>query len=670
MRFKIGEIGLIFVPLALRIIYLLEIAKNPFFNYPILDGHTYDQLAMAIATGNVVGNTVFWQPPLYPYFMALIYAIFGHSLVWFRIVQIMIGSLNCFLAYLIAKRIFNNKVALLTFFTLSFYGPLIHFDTELLPSTLFIFLALLALYILTAKPKSNFLSGFVIGLSAITHGIGLVLALFTLTWAFFKKRAAILLLLIGIAVPIFLVMARNFIVGSDFVMIAYSSGINFYIGNNAAYDQTTNIRPGVDWQTLVNEPIMMGHTKPSEQSAYFVRKAFRYITSKPFEYLKLLIRKTLDFLNGNEIMRNQSIYPFRKYSVLLSILLFKYLIAFPYGILLPLAGVGIYLSFKNHIRITLLLVFLASIVAATIGFFVVARYRLPAIPILAMFAGYGAIEFFFKNIKDPVGWVILTVLLGISNFSTGGMEKTFNYDAYAHLAASLQEEGKLAEAEENYQIVIAMQPDHYETRNNLAVIYDMTGRPVAAFQQLIMILKSHPAYLPAVNNLGNFYNRLGIVELARRQYQRVLKIDPTSEGAKLNLRRIQEEKKTGRFTQSPLVDSLVIGLGELYNVYISQNRLALGKEIIKDVVYLKPSNVVYHNNLASIYFALGDTDSARIEFDKILEIDSTFVPALINLAYLERVQNRRSEAMRLYRKALRLDPGNSAALEAISSMQE
>ena len=50
------------------------------------DAHGYDEWARRIAGGDWIGSEVFYQAPLYPYFLGVIYAIAGRDLLIVRIV--------------------------------------------------------------------------------------------------------------------------------------------------------------------------------------------------------------------------------------------------------------------------------------------------------------------------------------------------------------------------------------------------------------------------------------------------------------------------------------------------------------------------------------------------------------------------------------------------------
>ena len=59
----------------LRSLYIWQIADAPFFELRIGDGEAYHLWAQRIAAGDWLGQDVFYQAPLYPYFLAVVYRI-------------------------------------------------------------------------------------------------------------------------------------------------------------------------------------------------------------------------------------------------------------------------------------------------------------------------------------------------------------------------------------------------------------------------------------------------------------------------------------------------------------------------------------------------------------------------------------------------------------------
>jgi len=113
------------------------------FDAPIMDAKYHDQWAQAIRHGQPFHQGPYFRAPLYPYFLALIYSLFGHSYLAPRILQFLIGSLSVVLIYFLGKRTFGPAVGRIAAVLAAVYGTFIYFEGELLIPVLIIFLDLL-----------------------------------------------------------------------------------------------------------------------------------------------------------------------------------------------------------------------------------------------------------------------------------------------------------------------------------------------------------------------------------------------------------------------------------------------------------------------------------------------------------------------------------------------
>ena len=75
----------------LRLLYLNQVETIPLFYQPAGDGRGYDEWAQRIAAGDWLGTGVFYQAPLYPYFLGVLQTLVGHDLWFVRLVQIALG---------------------------------------------------------------------------------------------------------------------------------------------------------------------------------------------------------------------------------------------------------------------------------------------------------------------------------------------------------------------------------------------------------------------------------------------------------------------------------------------------------------------------------------------------------------------------------------------------
>src|SRR6476659_2439872 len=142
---------------AIRLIYLWQIRHAPFFTLLLGDSKGYDQWARRIAAGDWVGTDVFYQAPLYPYFMGAIYAVVGPDVLAVRVCQAILGSMSCALIAHAAWRLFSKRAGIIAGLILALYPPAIFFDGLLQKTALDAFLTSLAIWIISGiitSPKS------------------------------------------------------------------------------------------------------------------------------------------------------------------------------------------------------------------------------------------------------------------------------------------------------------------------------------------------------------------------------------------------------------------------------------------------------------------------------------------------------------------------------------
>ena len=395
--------GVFVLALAIRVAYIFQIETSPLFAHPPVDGLTYVEHAQDLASGNWLGQgrEAFWQPPLYPYVLGLLYAL-SPDLFFYavRFFQALGGALLCVLTWSLGRQLFNPVVGTAAAGAAALYGPLIFFDGEILPATLGTFLNMAGLaLLLRALRRPSFLrfagAGLVFGLAVLTVATVLSFALGAASYVCYeirKQNRSLRLpsaFLLGLLLAIAPVTLRNYAIGGDAVLVSANAGINFYLGNNPDYQRTVNIRPGWEWYELLNRAKVEAQAERLvQQSDFYMDKAREYIVAQPVDYLVLLAQKTHLFWQGDEIGRNQDLYFWRRYTAILNATMWKWGIAFPFGLVGPLALVGLALAFR-HRACSLPLLFVALYALSVIAFFVTARYRLPVIPLLLVYAAYG-----------------------------------------------------------------------------------------------------------------------------------------------------------------------------------------------------------------------------------------------------------------------------------------
>lgn len=590
-RHWIGLALLAAAALTLRLAYLLQADDNPLFFHPIVDARTYVRAALHMAEGQWLGPAQpFWQPPLYPCFLAGSFALFGENYHLPRLAQALSGTAVCLLVFHLGRRAFSPAAGWIAAGAAALYGPFLYFEGELLPASLAVFLNVLALAALLwaadAPAAGRWLAaGLLLGVATLNVPSVLLFLPAALLWARLRARAslpALGALVLGIALAIAPVTLRNRVVGGEWVPISHNAGINFYIGNNPDYDHTTRIRPGRDWQELTAMPEReAGITGKGASSRYYFKRSWDFLAADPVGYGLLQLRKLRQFWRGDEIPRNLDPYFARSWSWLLQGLLWIRGLAFPFGLVGPLALTGLILYLRSpqarSPAADLLLVFAAAYMLAVVLFFVTGRYRLPAIPCLLLFAGYGVTRLSLLRgrrlalgLALPAG-LALALNTGVPAMDTEGSSQEHLYlaSAYAeqglpanalrHYDEALEKEpdheialhdagamlarrGDIRRAAETWERLLGHYPDRSDVRLRLAAMAQDTGDHVRAVRHFEQLAAGEPERTVFHARLARSRARLGDLEGAAAAYRRALELDPAARSlhgalARLEIRR-------------------------------------------------------------------------------------------------------------------------------------
>ena len=406
-----AAIVVVVVAALVRALYLFDSSDNPTFTAPIIDAHTYHELAREVAQQHTVDEDIFWQPVFYPLFLGGVYTVFGTSIAAAKILQAVLGCVTCLLVWRLGRQLFGLAAGTIAGLVLACYGPAVFFETELLATGWASFWAV-ALLLLFLRARAGGRWWLYLGLGAccalavLNRTTFLPFVLLCGVWLGWRvlpatgsRRSrsrsrpwlASLLVVLGWLACMYPVdLLRKQATGRDF-FLPTSGELNLYIGNNADFERTVTTRPGWQWTRLRTMPQRQGrgHDIPDAQR-FFKEQVIAYAKDDPLGFLGGLVQKTLHFVNSRELVRNVDIYLFHEWSPLLRVLVWKWGgFGFPFGLILPLAVVGLITGWR---RVPLpAKVFLLVFPATIILFFVAARYRLVVAPILVVLAGQGCV---------------------------------------------------------------------------------------------------------------------------------------------------------------------------------------------------------------------------------------------------------------------------------------
>jgi tetratricopeptide (TPR) repeat protein len=379
---------------AARIAYVVSVWPHAAVRYPVLDCLAYHDWALAILRGEWLGQRVYYQDPLYPFFLAGLYAVFGPDTLGVLIAQALLGAGSVVVISRIGARLGGERVGAVAGVLAASYQVFFFFDALLMKGTLKVFVFSTALWLALraiegASPLRWLAAGAALGVGCLIRPNALLFAPVLCFFAWRARPRAAVLCALGIAAAIGPSAVRNAVVGGDFVLLNSQGGQNFYIGNFRGNDGGTFVAPPflradpryeeVDFRREAERAV--GHPlRPSEVSSYWMRRGLEEIAADPLHFVRHTARKLLVFANAHEVADNES-YDFFAAHV-------SRFLAWPlpgWGALLPFALCGFAFAWRDR-RAALLIAFFAAYAAGLLPFFVLSRLRLPLVPVVIAFA--------------------------------------------------------------------------------------------------------------------------------------------------------------------------------------------------------------------------------------------------------------------------------------------
>jgi len=698
------------IALAVRLAHIWQIRQAPFFTILMGDSRAYDDWAQRIARGDWLGHDVFYQAPLYPYLLGTFYAIAGRDLFMVRVGQAVIGSVSCVLLGLAGCRLFSRRAGVIAGLGLALYAPAIFFDALVQKSVLDAFFMCLTIWLLArliTGPQTRwawFWTGIAMGGLSLTRENALVFVGVTLLWALVRRQvppegairntaaaagwrtewrtrlAAAGMFMLGLTIVLLPVAVRNSVVGGGFYLTTSQFGPNFYIGNNARADGTyMSLRFGRgapeyerEDATALAEEATGRRLSPAEVSTYWTKRALSFVRADPLAWLKLLGRKFALLWNRSEMLDTESQETHAEWSTPLR--LGGRLGHF--GVLVPLALLGLILTWPLRDRLWVIYGISAAYAASVVMFYVFARYRYPLVPFLLLFAAAGLVESPRRLRADARSLALAAAVLAAAVFVNrpmldtelmraitehnlgAALQSDNRFDeaiqhyrravalkadyapAYTNMGAALRAEGRLSDAVTAYEHALAIQPDEGEAHYNLANALQDQGKPGEAIEHFRRALRLRPDSADVHNNLGIALAATGRSSEAVTEFREAVRLDPDSSQAHRNL----GDALASQGIRAEAIDHLrrAVGLDprdgearyDLGSILLEAGRFAEAAEQFRTALQLMPDSAEAHNNLGIALASLGEIEGAIDQFQQALEIQPAFADARQNLARL------------------------------------
>jgi 4-amino-4-deoxy-L-arabinose transferase-like glycosyltransferase len=369
-----------------------EMARMYFGRHPdrvqqfLPGGSPKDEAALSTALWNrwYAGKT-FHQEPLYPYAIALTYAVLGPNPQWVFAWQMALGLATTLLWWRLSRRYFGETVGIIAAILIACYAPLYYLELTLVRSALLAFLTAVCVSLADRAferetPRAWLATGIAFGISMLgqtTLGAFAMACLALILWRYRRQlpvaarfvATAVAGLLIGLSPAI----VRNVAVGVPAFSLASNGPLTFI----AANDVTATPEWGAFFSFDRVEQVL------DQSDAKFLPAAKITVASHPsvWDFAWLMARKFAKFWQWYEEPDNQNLYYFGLYSFVLRWSPTAYLLS-------PLILAGLVLAASRFERCALLYAIVANGVAVALVASPVGRYRVGFFAAMMPFAAF------------------------------------------------------------------------------------------------------------------------------------------------------------------------------------------------------------------------------------------------------------------------------------------
>jgi tetratricopeptide (TPR) repeat protein len=210
----------------------------------------------------------------------------------------------------------------------------------------------------------------------------------------------------------------------------------------------------------------------------------------------------------------------------------------------------------------------------------------------------------------------------------GGMKADAEFvGSYNNLALIYQDTGRPDAAMALYQRALQEEPDQAVVHNNLGSLYFAAGRLEEARAEFTAAIAADAVYAEAWTNLGAVRGRLGEPDGELDAYRQAVSLDPDYQDGfhNLGLALLQRGDHDGAETAllralelQPDYISACVALGDLYR---STGRPQEAVTILTRALAINPRLAELHNRLGEAWLAAGDREQAGTAWRRSLELN-------------------------------------------------
>ncbi len=354
-------------------------------------------------------------PPLYPFFLAGVYALLGRGAIPVALVQTALEALTILLIFQIGRRVGGETVGLLSAAFYGAYPYLLYQNLTVNDTALFILLLALSVWLSyrvydTRDRRWALALGGVLGLAALTKPLILLLWPLLILW-WLRRLGGRQALRLGLAGGVATLAAitpwvvRNSLLQGELVLISTNDGSNLHVANNPCVVDFLRRGWEAQWvDCLAAPPDGLGEVALNR---WHRQQAIGYLLDNPQEWPRLAMTKLVALWSPAIMPRGNPpgvvdevallyVSPAFQFGRTLHILYF--------GPLLVLGALGIAQAWRGRKPIEPLLAVLGVITVTYLVFHPATRYRSPADPFLFVFSAVAVVRLreWIRTRRHPV----------------------------------------------------------------------------------------------------------------------------------------------------------------------------------------------------------------------------------------------------------------------------
>ncbi|WP_044042107.1 tetratricopeptide repeat protein [Caballeronia insecticola] len=223
-------------------------------------------------------------------------------------------------------------------------------------------------------------------------------------------------------------------------------------------------------------------------------------------------------------------------------------------------------------------------------------------------------------------------------------------------------DGRLTEAERDYQAALAAEPHHVDALHYLGVLRHQQGQHAEAAELVRRAVDLRPTDAGLQLNLGNALKALGRLDDAIERFRNALTLAPGFPLAQYNLGNAytaagRHEDAADAFEKAlRLQPNDAAAWNNFGNALSALRRFKDASQAFTRALALRPRHAGAHNNLGMALNALGDTHGAIEQFRAAVQAEPNYVAAHFNLGNLLEANGNPADALPALRRAVDLQP--------------